>query len=73
MEVEHLNQADTHVVNGERRVSEQRMRLEQLRADGYQTGEAEHLLVNLEQTLAQMQAHREVILRTIAQIDAGLA
>lgn len=73
LEVVRLNQADTHIADSERRVTEQRVRLGQLRADGRATLEAERLLTNLEQMLERLHGHRDEIVRTIAQIDAGLA
>jgi len=68
-----LAKAEADVVAGERRVSEQRLRIDHLRSDGHHTALAESLLRTFESTLGEWIAHRDEIVRRIAPIDAGLA
>jgi hypothetical protein len=69
IEREHLAQADRDIDAGERRIAAQRLLLARLRRDGHETGEAERLLLNFEQTLAMWKAHRDAILREIARLE----
>jgi hypothetical protein len=66
-EQEHLAQANRHISIAERLISEQQSRLEELKEDGFETVEAEKLLVNLKSTLEQMYVHRQLILDEIAR------
>ena len=70
-EVRHLNQADTHVADSERRITQQMLRVEELRRDGHDTREAERMLATLEQTLRSIHEHRAIIISTIRGIDEG--
>ncbi|WP_114946763.1 hypothetical protein [Microvirga calopogonii] len=66
-EREHLAKADRDIADGERRVAEQIILIEQMRKDGHDTALAEEFLRNLEQTLEQWHAHRRLILDAIAR------
>jgi hypothetical protein len=52
-------EADRHVVEGERRVTEQEVRLVHLRRAGQNVIEAERLLTNLQDLLSQFRHHRD--------------
>ncbi|WP_201833803.1 hypothetical protein [Microvirga zambiensis] len=67
---EHLAKAERDIAEGERRVTRQMILIEKLRHDGHDTVEAEHLLLTLETTLAEWQAHREEILRDLERHSA---
>ena len=69
-EAEHLVLAERHIVEGERRVTEQCLRVETLRADGHDTVEAEKLLRTLKATLVEFCDHRTLILQTKARLAA---
>ncbi|MBM0206165.1 hypothetical protein JNW90_26490 [Micromonospora sp. STR1s_5] len=71
LEVEHLAQADRHVAEGQVRVDQQQARLAALGESGFDTALAERLLETLERTLIEWRAHREEILRRLANIDAS--
>ncbi|WP_114948706.1 hypothetical protein [Microvirga calopogonii] len=66
-EREHLAKADRDIADGERRVAQQIILIEQMRKDGQNTALAEEFLRNLEQTLEQWHAHRRLILDAIAR------
>ena len=68
-EREHLLKADRHIVEGERRITAQALRVERLRGGGHDTDESERLLLNLRQTLEAWWDHREAILREIARLE----
>jgi hypothetical protein len=57
-----LAKADRDIAEGERRVAEQIILIEQMRKDGHDTTLAKEFLRNLEQTLEQWYAHRQLIL-----------
>jgi hypothetical protein len=69
LEREHLAKANRDIAEGEQRILAQIQLLEQLRRKGHETDQAELLLLNLQQTLAVWQAHREQICRTIARLE----
>ncbi|WP_336492356.1 hypothetical protein [Methylobacterium nigriterrae] len=60
-----LIKADQDIADGERRITEQIDRIEELRADGRDTARSEELLATFKDTLAEWYAHREQILRRI--------
>ena len=62
-----LAQAEIDIVDGERRITVQRILVARLRQDGHDVTQAERLLANLEQTLNEWQAHRALILDTITR------
>lgn len=70
-EVQRLAEADRHISGAERTVSHQMMEIQQLREHGHSTVLAEQTLAIFQRTLAEMQEHRKVIIRTIEDIDAG--
>jgi hypothetical protein len=72
-EVQRLSEADQHIANAERAISEQVVQLESLRRDGHDMALAERTLRAFEDTLQTLREHRELIISTIEQIDKGLA
>jgi hypothetical protein len=60
-----LAKAEQDIVDGERRISEQMLRLERLHAEDKETDQGEMLLKTLEATLVQWRMHREEILHRI--------
>ncbi|MGV7219620.1 hypothetical protein [Bradyrhizobium sp. UFLA05-112] len=71
-EVQRLAEAERHLSDAERTISHQIMDIERLRAGGHPTAVAEQLLETYRRTLKEMQEHRNEIIRTIKDIDAGL-
>jgi hypothetical protein len=71
-EVQRLAQADRHVSDAERAIGHQLMEIERLREGGHSTALAEQTLETFRRTLGQMQEHRRIIIRTLAEIDQGL-
>jgi len=55
--------AEQHVAEGEQRVTQQLVRLDEFRRAGQPTREAERLLRNLQELLAQFRVHRDQLLR----------
>lgn len=72
-EVERLGQADRHITVAEEHIPKQRLLLDTLRKDGHDTKIAEDMLNGFEQHLKTLHEHREIIFKTINQIDDGLA
>ncbi|MGE7414949.1 hypothetical protein [Methylobacterium tarhaniae] len=72
-EVRRLNLADCHIADAERHITDQWLILEQQRAAGRDTQDAERLLETMEETLSTFQEHRRMIVEMIDRIDAGLA
>ncbi len=70
-EVKKLAEADAHIADAERAVTEQMAQVEALRLAGHATAVAERELPAFQETLAVLQDHRAVIIKTIEQIDAG--
>jgi len=68
-EREHLARADRDIAAGERRISAQELLIERLRRDGHDTGEAERLLVTLQQSLETWRGHRDLILQAIDRLE----
>ena len=66
-----LDKAESYIVAGERRVTEQMERIAQLEADGHDIGLAERTLRNLQDTLEQWRAHREAILAELDRLRGG--
>jgi|SRR5215211_8883162 hypothetical protein len=66
-EFEHLAQADRHLLEGERRIADQIILIEELTAKGHDTTGAEELLRNFEQTRETWRVHRELILDTLGR------
>ena len=71
-ELRHMNEADAHIADAERRITKQGILLDELRRDGHDTQEAERLLHEFRKTLEALYRHRKIIAETIVQIDAGL-
>ena len=63
---EELAQAARHIAAGEARLARQADLIARMVADGHDTVLPEELLDTMERTLAAMRAHRELILREIA-------
>jgi len=72
-EVERLGQSDRHIATAEQHITKQRLLLDNLRADGHDTKVAEEMLTGFEHNLKTLLEHRELILKTIEQIDNRLA
>ena len=70
-EVKKLAEADAHIADAERAVTEQMAQVEALRLAGHDTAAAERELTAFQETLAVLQDHRAAIIKTIEQIDAG--
>ncbi|MDR7035821.1 MULTISPECIES: hypothetical protein [Methylobacterium] len=66
-EHEHLVQATRHLADWTRRVADQRIVVEDMRARGYDTGLAEALLETMQRTLAEGRRHRQIILDALAR------
>ena len=71
-ELRHLNEADAHIADAERRIAKQEAILEKLRQDGHDTNEGQRLLQAFQETLEAMRRHRVEIFDTLARIDADL-
>ena len=67
-----LAKIEASIIEGERRISEQRLRVDELRRNGRETAEAETTLRSFEDSLVEWRHHRDSIIALIAQIDAGL-
>ena len=70
-EREHLAKAERDVAEGTGRVSRQADLVEQLRGSGHDVATATELLETLRQTLQAWEAHRDIILSTIAKLEAS--
>lgn len=73
VEVERLGQADRHITIAEQHISKQRVLVDELRVDGHDTKTAEEMLKGFEDNLKILREHRAIIVKTIEQIDDGLA
>ena len=69
LERAHLAKAELGITEGEVRVTNQMLRIEEMRRDGHDVREAEKLLLTLRETLAAWYDHREAILQDLAQHD----
>jgi hypothetical protein len=67
-ERKHLAQADQDITDGERRVTEQILRIEEMEGRGEDTQRAREMLQTLEATLAEWYRHRQLILDEIAHL-----
>ena len=65
----HLAKADCDLADGERRITDQLLLIEQLRTDGHDTTEAENLLLALRQTLEGWWEHLTLIVQAIARLE----
>lgn len=68
-EVEHLGRAEADIADGERRVTQQGVLVEQLRSEGRDASHAEALLATMRGTLAAWVQHRDTILQRLAEIE----
>jgi len=66
-EREHLAKAERDIVEGERRISRQMFLIERMQQQGLDMAEAERLLLTLQGTLGEWQAHRDQIPRELEQ------
>jgi hypothetical protein len=64
-EAAHLERADQHIADGQRRIAHQQDLIETKPLDDRHRGEAERLLSLLQQSLRLMLAHRESIVREL--------
>ena len=71
-ELQQLAMADRHIERGEKIVADQELELMHLRLKDYDIELAERTLAVLEDSLQTMYRHRNMIVRTIQQIDRGL-
>jgi hypothetical protein len=67
-----LREADGRIANAETAVMKQIAQLDYLRVAGYGTAVAERTLLAFVGTLEALRERRELIVRTIQQIDTGL-
>ena len=72
IEAQHLEQANTHIIEAERRIAKQVVILERLREAGHDVEEAEKMVVTFEAALMTLRDHRELIEDAIRRSDAGL-
>ncbi len=72
-ELRRLEDANRHVAEAEQNVEEQRDQLQSFRRNGYDVELAERALKAFEASLATLQERRAIIIKTIGQIDRGLA
>ncbi len=70
VERQHLAQAENDIAEGERRVTNQILLIDEMRRDGHDTAEAERYLQTLRETLAVWYDHRDMILRELERHDA---
>lgn len=68
-ELKDLAKAELDIIEGERRITEQIIRIEAMRNAGKDTTRAEEMLRTLEETLEAWRAHRQVILDAIARLE----
>ena len=66
-----LAKADQDIADGERRITAQMVLLDQLRVDGHDTREAEHLLTAMQELLTQFYRHRDEILGRLERLRSG--
>jgi hypothetical protein len=71
-QLKQLAEADAHIAEAERAVTEQMAQVEALRLAGQDTAMAERELTAFQETLAVLQDHRATIIKAIEKIDAGL-
>ena len=71
-ELRRRHQADRHIATAEKNVTEQRVQIDKLRHDGHDVELAEKTLKAFEEVLITLQEHREIIIRTIEEIDQGI-
>ena len=65
-----LAKAEQDIADGERRVSEQTIRIGKLDRDGHGTAKAWALLQTLRESLAERNAHRDAILKRIEYLES---
>ncbi|WP_046862720.1 hypothetical protein [Microvirga massiliensis] len=66
-----LDAADRHLAEGERRITDLILLIEDETAKGRDTTEARKLLHNFEQTMETWRVHRQLIADTIARAGGG--
>jgi hypothetical protein len=66
-ELRSLALADRHIAEAERRVAEQMVFIEHLKANGDDTGLSEVVLTSLETALAEWRTQRERIIQSVGQ------
>ncbi|QOZ71740.1 hypothetical protein [Bradyrhizobium arachidis] len=64
-QLQHLEQAERHVLRGEQNVSDREQRIEDLENHGYDVTLARELLETFLRTQAQFVTHRDLILREL--------
>ena len=67
---EHLAEAEEKIKEAKARITDQERRIEQLTADGHDTGQAERMLANLKKMLQTMVQHRNIILAELERNTA---
>jgi hypothetical protein len=70
-ELDQLDTADRHIREAEIRIPHMRATLQQERATGFGTEEAERALQAAQDSLEVFHEHRRLIIQTIADIRAG--
>ena len=68
-----LLKADDDIAEGRTRLRNQQDLLAELRAHGHDTGQAEHLVVLLEQTLTEWERHRTLIEQRVVYLERRLS
>ena len=72
-ELKRLAEADLHIAEAERAVTQQMAQVEALRVAGHDPTSAERELTAFHETLAVLQDHRAAIVKTIEQIEGRRA
>ena len=68
-EREDLAKADHHIMEGEKRITEQIIRIQRMKDAGQDTTQAEAMLWTFEKVLEAWKAHRQAILDIIARLE----
>lgn len=70
-EVIRLAKADRHIADAKRALANHSLEVERMRFDGEDTEQAEKLLVQMRTSLQEAISQREIIVKTIADIDVS--
>ncbi|MFE1598713.1 hypothetical protein [Methylobacterium sp. ID0610] len=69
----HLSLAEKHLIEGQQRVDDQRLRIEEARRNGVNIESAEKYLATLEEIMTTWREHRNLIVARLAALDAAEA
>ena len=67
----HLEEAERHIVRGLELMSDVRLAIERAEPGGANVGAASRTLAVMAEVMVSFEAHRDLIKRTLAEIDAG--